>query len=87
MSFTRYKNINSTISDIKGVSNNSNTRARWQGHSLYAENNVSVEPSLTVKEGHDIADDIRHKLLHNIQHLSYVAVHINPADARDSSKK
>ena len=37
-------------------------RARWIGHRLHAEVNVTVATALSVQEGHTIATAVRHQL-------------------------
>jgi cation diffusion facilitator family transporter len=53
-------------------------RARWVGHHLHAELNVSVASHLSVVEGHAIAKEVRHNLLHHLSYLSSVMVHVDP---------
>src|SRR5215216_1855137 len=57
-----------TASRVTGVEDVSEVRARWLGHRLHAEVNVAVDPDLSVSEGHAIARELNHQLLH---HLSY----------------
>jgi cation diffusion facilitator family transporter len=54
-------------------------RARWIGHRLRAELAIQVDPASTVAEGHRIAEDVRHELLHHIARLADAHVHVNPA--------
>jgi cation diffusion facilitator family transporter len=56
----------------------SNVRARWIGHRIHAELNVTVTGGLSVSEGHDIAREVRHQLLHHLPHLGGVTVHVDP---------
>jgi cation diffusion facilitator family transporter len=53
-------------------------RARWIGHRLHADVSVTVPAALSVAEGHDIARDVRHQLLHHLPHLGSVMVHVDP---------
>jgi len=53
-------------------------RARWIGHRLHAELSVTVPGGLSVAEGHDVARDVRHQLLHHLPHLGDVIVHVDP---------
>ena len=59
---------------------NSSTSARWSGHRLLAELNVAVEPTLTVDQGHAIADDVHGALLREVPRLAEVMVHVDPHD-------
>jgi cation diffusion facilitator family transporter len=53
-------------------------RARWSGHRLHADVSVTVPSGLSVAEGHDVARDVRHQLLHHLPHLGRVMVHVDP---------
>jgi divalent metal cation (Fe/Co/Zn/Cd) transporter len=66
---------------VPGVGDVSEVRVRWLGHRLHAELNIAVSPSLSVEEGHDIANKVRHELLHHLRYLSNAVIHIDPANA------
>jgi len=55
-------------------------RARWLGHRLHAEVNIAVDPKLTIAQAHTIAAEVRHQLLHHLDYLSLVVIHVDPAD-------
>jgi divalent metal cation (Fe/Co/Zn/Cd) transporter len=42
--------------------------------------NVAVDPQLTVAEAHAVAAKVRHQLLHHLDYLSLVVIHVDPAD-------
>jgi cation diffusion facilitator family transporter len=65
-------------SHVPGVEEVSEVRARWLGHRLHAEVNVAVEPGLSVAEGHAIAREVNHRLLHHLSYLSGAVVHVDP---------
>ena len=56
----------------------SDVRTRWIGHRLHAEVSVTVPGTLSVGEGHEIAREVRHQLLHYLSHLGSVTVHVDP---------
>jgi cation diffusion facilitator family transporter len=56
-------------------------RARWLGHRLHAELNITVRPHLSVAQGHAIATEVRHQLLHHLPHLANAIIHVDPIDA------
>jgi cation diffusion facilitator family transporter len=56
-------NVKNVAESVEGVYEVTDLRVRWIGHRLHAEINASVAPSLSVKEGHEIANAIREKLL------------------------
>jgi cation diffusion facilitator family transporter len=55
-------------------------RARWLGHRLHVELNIAVDPELTIAQAHAIAAEVRHQLLHHLNYLSLVVIHVDPAD-------
>src|SRR6266536_1826939 len=65
----------------KGVEDVSEVRVRWLGHRMHAELNVAVGQELSVEKGHNIANQVRHDLLHKLKFLSGVAIHVDPANA------
>ncbi len=67
-------------SHVPGVLDVGEVRPRWLGHRLRAELNVAVEPGLTVAAAHEIAKEVRHQVLHHVQHLANAVVHVDPAD-------
>lgn len=56
-------------------------RVRWIGHRLLAEVNVAVNADLSVEQGHEIAREVRHQLLHHLPYLSNATIHVDPATA------
>jgi cation diffusion facilitator family transporter len=65
-------------SHVPGVEEVTDVRARWIGHQLHAELSVSVSGGLSVADGHDIANEVRHQLLHHLPHLGSATVHVDP---------
>jgi cation diffusion facilitator family transporter len=65
----------------EGVEDVSELRVRWHGHRLQAELNLAVPQNLSVEEGHNVANRVRHNLLHNLLFLSGVTIHVDPANA------
>lgn len=60
------------VQEVSGI------RARWIGHHLHAEVSVTVAEGLSVAEGHDVAREVRHRLLHHLPHVGGVTVHVDP---------
>ena len=63
---------------VEGVEDVAEVRARWFGHRLRAELNVAVTPSLTVSEGHEIAREVNHRLMHQLDYLEAAVIHVDP---------
>ncbi len=67
-----------TLQQVAGVEQVGEVRLRWIGHALRAEATVVVDMGRTVAEGHTIAEQARHALLHHIPRLSDAIVHVDP---------
>jgi len=70
--------IRHAAQDVPGVEEVADVRARWLGHRLRAEVNVAVDPELSVAEGHAIAREVNHRLLHELRYLDMAVVHVDP---------
>ena len=66
------------VSQVEGVTD---VRVRWLGHRLHAEVNVTVNPDLSIEQGHQIAVEVRHQLMHHLGYLSNAVIHLDPANA------
>jgi cation diffusion facilitator family transporter len=64
--------------EVDGVEEVSEARARWLGHRLHAEVNIAVDTGLSVAEGHAIAREVNHRLMHHLSYLSGAVVHVDP---------
>ena len=71
--------VSHAASHVPGVEQVSDVRARWIGHRLHADVSVTVAGCRSVEEGHDVAREVRHQLLHHLPHLGSVMVHVDPA--------
>jgi len=70
--------IRRAVSHVEGVEDVAEVRARWFGHRLRAEVNVAVDPDLSVAEGHAIAREVNHRLMHGLRYLDMAVVHVDP---------
>jgi len=71
--------IRSAAARVEGVEDVAEVRARWVGHRLRAEVNVAVNPEASVAEGHEVAREVNHRLLHELGYLETAVVHVDPA--------
>lgn len=71
--------IRIATSSVEGVLDVSDVRVRWAGHRMYAEVNLAVDGARSVSEGHAIATEVRHRLLHRLRYLSDATIHVDPA--------
>jgi cation diffusion facilitator family transporter len=67
------------VAGVAGVDTVDDVRIRWIGHRLRAEVSISVDPTLTVADGHTVADDALHELLHDVPKLADAIIHVSPA--------
>ena len=69
-----------TASAVDGVQAVGEVRARWVGHRLHAEANITVDRDVDVATGHRIAAAVRDELLEQVLVLGDVIVHVDPCD-------
>jgi cation diffusion facilitator family transporter len=72
--------IRHAASHVSGVEDVSEVRARWLGHRLHAEVNIAVDPELLVAEGHAVAREVNHQLLHRLSYLNGAVIHVDPVE-------
>jgi len=72
--------LETVAAQVTGVEHVTSARARWTGHELNADLEIQVDPVLTVGQGHAIAEQVEHELLHALPGLKGVAVHVDPHD-------
>ncbi len=75
-----FEEIDHAVRHVAGVKDIWGVKARWIGHKLNIEVNIAVNSSATVSEGHEIAEEARHQLLHHLPHLGNAIVHVDPED-------
>jgi len=73
--------ITHAVQHTPAVQEVTQVRARWVGHRLHAELNIAVRPELSVAQGHAIAMDVRHHLVHYVPSLCNAIIHVDPLDA------
>ncbi len=66
--------------DISGVKDVLEIKARYHGADLYVDIKITVNPAITVAEGHEIASVVKAKLLQDYPEAQEVLVHVEPAD-------
>ena len=72
--------IRHAAAHVPQVKEVTDVRARWLGHRLHAEVNVTLPSQLKLDEAHSIAEEVRHQLLHHLKYLSLVVVHVDPEE-------
>lgn len=77
--------IERTAMRIPGIRCVHDIRARWLGHQIHVEIHINVDGHLSVIEGHRIAEEARHTLIHRITRLSEVIIHVDPVEEAGGS--
>jgi len=70
--------IRAAVLEVKGVKAIDNIKAHRRGSTFTIDIEVAVDSNLTVEQGHQVAFKVKSKLLHNIEHVQEVMVHVNP---------
>jgi cation diffusion facilitator family transporter len=67
------------ISSVEGVGGVRDLRIRWIGHTLRAEADITVDPSLSVGAAHDLAHHAERHLLASVRRLTAATIHVSPS--------
>ncbi|HEX9132450.1 MAG TPA: cation diffusion facilitator family transporter [Ktedonobacteraceae bacterium] len=73
--------IITTALAVPGVEAVTDIRARWVGHTLHVVMNIEVDAELTLSKAHAIAEEVRHRLFHDVKGISEVVIHTDPSSA------
>jgi cation diffusion facilitator family transporter len=68
------------VQRVEGVVTVESLQAKEQGHYVVADIVISVNPRITVLEGHDIAKRVKQLLLTRFGHVTDVTIHVEPYD-------
>jgi len=66
---------------VPGIDSVRELRIRWIGHTLRAEVDATVAPTLTVTEAHDLAHHAEAHLLEQVRRLTAATIHASPSGA------
>ena len=81
----RLAEIRDSIAEVEGVKDFHMLRTRRMGGEALVDVHVQVNPHLSVSEGHQIGEYVRHRLTERIDDVSDVTVHIDPENDQDSA--
>ena len=70
--------IYTLANEVSGVEAVNDVRARWVGHTLHVAMNIEVDGTLTLVQAHTIAEEVRHRLFHQVEGLSEAIIHTDP---------
>ena len=74
------KKIRACARKIEGVLQVHDIRTRYVSSSIQVDLHIVVDGSITVREGHDIADKVKHQIITEIQEVIDVIVHVDPPE-------
>ena len=72
--------IRNTIMSVNGVRACHMLRTRHSGSDVLADVHILVDPALSVSEGHQIGEAVRHRLIEMNDDVTDITVHIDPED-------
>ena len=77
--------VHRVVASVPGVQAVEHVRVRWLGHELRAEVEIVSDADLSLADAHDIAEEARHRLLHQVRRLGEATIHTSPCghDGRD----
>ena len=70
--------VETVLRGTPGVRDVGQVRLRWIGHALRAECEVVVAADLSLADGHRIAVEAEHRLLHDVRRLTAAFIHPDP---------
>lgn len=71
--------MRSAAAETPGVVEVESIRARWAGHRMEGDAVIRVTGELSVREAHQVAEEVEHALLHATPSLDGIVVHVHPA--------
>jgi cation diffusion facilitator family transporter len=75
------KKIHRLAFKINGVKEVHKIRTRYISTSIQVDLHIVVDGEISVREGHDIADDVRDRIIEEIAEVVDVVVHVDPPEA------
>lgn len=74
------KRIRTSALKNEGVLQVHDIRTRYVSSSIQVDLHIVVEGSITVRDGHKIADNVKHRIITEIQEVLDVIVHVDPPE-------
>ena len=78
------KRIVECATEVDGVRNVHDLRARTSGGKVFVELHVEVDGEISVRHGHSIAKAVEKCLITEINHLSKATIHVDPIETEDA---
>ena len=81
----KIKTIREHIYHVNGVRSVHMLRSRKSAGDAFVDVHIQVDPRLSVSEGHQIGDAVRRRLMHKVDEVTDVTVHIDPENDESGS--
>lgn len=72
--------ITAIAEQVKGVEHVHEIRGRRSGQFIIVDLKLEMDPQMTVKDSHDIADNVKQRIFDRFPEVGDVMIHINPHD-------
>lgn len=79
--------VKATVLKVGGVKAIDSIKVHRRGSTFTIDVEVAVDSNLTVKQGHQVASELKNNLQNKIEHVQDVMVHVNPYQPRQISEK
>lgn len=79
----KIKSIRETASSVEGIVSVSRIKGRYVGQYLFVDMEIEVNSNITVEAGHDIAVQVRKKVVENVADAYEVLIHVEPEGIKD----
>jgi cation diffusion facilitator family transporter len=82
-----YQRLFESVRQVKGAYNPHRVRTRKIGHYYMVNLDIEVEPDLTVKSAHVIAQEVERSIRSNVRYIYDVMVHVEPLGNLEKDEK
>ena len=79
--------VRTTTLEVGGIKAIDSIRVHRRGSTFTIDIEVAVDSSLTVEQGHQVASEVKSRLLSEVVHVQDVMVHVNPYQPRQREKE
>ncbi|ANS79343.1 Cobalt-zinc-cadmium resistance protein [Serinicoccus hydrothermalis] len=70
--------VEAAAAEVPGVTGVGEARARWSGHRMHAEVDITADSGLTLPRAHELSARVREHLMRMVPHLERVGVYVVP---------
>ena len=79
--------IKATALEVGGVKATNSIKVHRRGSTYTIDMEIAVDSSLTVEQSHEVAGEVKNRLMSEIEHVQDVMVHVNPYQPGQASGK